>query len=224
MTWLIVLAGFMAIFGVIGYLRGWRAALFVLILTFLAVAITGRLGPVIIRYINAFGKGFRFLLSGGLNALAGQGDANAAIQALQGAPPLVDDANSTLVLGLLFVIVVMLALLLSGIPWFKGSRSVFGLFLGLAAGYIVAAMIVRALTPEYVALVPLPFGLAAPAAAPPGAVVIQPGQTGPSLSARVLDFLTGLADRGLIAAFLGIVIAVFLLLATGFGNRTAKKG
>lgn len=224
MTWLIVLAGFMAIFGVLGYLRGWRAALFVLILTLLAVAITGRLGTVIIRYINAFGKGFRFLMSGGLNALAGTGDANQAIQALQGAPPLVEEANSTLVLGLLFVIVVLLGVLLSGIPWFKGKRSVFGMFLGLAAGYVVAAMIVRAVTPEYVALVPLPFGFAAAAPVAPGAVVIQPGAPGPSLSTRILTFLTSLADRGLIAAFLGIVIAIFLLLATGFGNRSAKKG
>lgn len=222
MTWLIVLAGFMAIFGVLGYLRGWRAALFVLILTVLAVAITGRLGEVIIKYINAFGKGFRFLLSGGLNALAGSGSADQAIASLQGSPPLVDEANGSLVLGLLFVIVVLLAVVLSGIPWFKGGRSVFGMFLGLAAGYIVAAMIVRALTPEYVALVPLPFGFAAPAA--PSAVVLQPGAAGPSLSERILDFLTGLADRGLIAAFLGIVIAIFLLLATGFGSRSARKG
>jgi len=222
MTWLIMLAGFMAIFGVIGYLRGWRAALFVLISTILAVAITGRLGGFIIRYINAFGKGFQFLLSGGLSALAGTGSADEAIQALQDSPPIVTEANETLVLGLLFVIVVLFALLLSGIPWFKGSRSVFGLFLGLLAGYIVAAMIVRALTPEYVALVPLPFGFAAPVT--PGPVTIQPGAGGPSLSTRILNFLTGLADRGLIAAFLGLLIAIFLLLATRTGNRSARKG
>jgi hypothetical protein len=98
------------------------------------------------------------------------------------------------------------------------------LFLGLAAGYVVAAMLVRALVPEYAALVPLPFGMGPPVPAPPGTVVIEPGAPGPSLSTRILTFLTGLADRGLIAAFLGIVIAVFLLLATGFGNRSARKG
>ncbi len=222
MTWLIVLAGFMAIFGVLGYLRGWRAALFVLILAVLAVAITGSLGATIIKYINAFGKGFRFLASGGLSALAGSGSADEAIKSLQGAPPLVDATNTSLVLGLLFVVVVLLAVLLSGLPLFKGARSVFGMFLGLAAGYVVAAMIVRAITPEYVALAPLPFGFAAPVA--PGAVVLPPGPAGPPLSDRILAFLTSLADRGLIAAFLGIVIAIFLLLATGFGNRSAKKG
>lgn len=222
MTWLIVLAAFMAIFGVLGYLRGWRAALFVLILTFLAVAITGGLGDVIIRYINAFGKGFRFLLSGGMSALAGEGSADAALQALRDAPAFVEGANEPLVLGLLFVIVVLLGVLLSGISWFKGGRSVFGLFLGLAAGYIVAAMIVRAVTPEFMALVPLPFGFAAPATS--GPVTIQPGTGGPSLSARVLTFLTGLVDRGLIATFLAILIAVFLLLAARTGGRGAKKG
>ena len=77
MTWLFILAGTMAIFGVIGYLRGWRAALFILIMTLLAVAVTGSLGDTIVKYINAFAKGFRFLLSGGLSALAGSGSADA---------------------------------------------------------------------------------------------------------------------------------------------------
>jgi hypothetical protein len=222
MTWLIVLAAFMAIFGVVGYLRGWRAALFVLILTMLAVAITGRLGDVIIRYINAFGKGFRFLLSGGMSALTGEGGAEEALQSLRDAPALVEGTNEPLVLGLLFVIVVLVALLLSGIPYFKGKRSVLGLFLGLAAGYIVTGMIIRAVTPELSALVPLPFGFLPPVVAAPFA--IQPGTGGPSLSARVLSFLLSLADRGLIATFLGIIIAIFLLLASRSGSRGAKKG
>lgn len=222
MTWLIVLAAFMAIFGVVGYLRGWRAALFVLILTMLAVAITGRLGDVIIRYINAFGKGFRFLLSGGMGALTGEGGAEEALQSLRDAPALVEGTNEPLVLGLLFVIVVLVALLLSGIPYFKGKRSVLGLFLGLAAGYVVTGMIIRAVTPELSALVPLPFGFLPPVAAAPFAV--QPGPGGPSLSARVLSFLLSLADRGLIATFLGIIIAIFLLLASRSGSRGAKKG
>jgi len=222
MTWLFVLAGFMAIFGVIGYLRGWRAALFILIMTLLAVAITGSLGDTIIRYINAFGKGFRFLLSGGLNALTGEGSADEALAGLRNSPAFVAPENETLVLGLLFVIVVLVAVLFSALPWFKGSRSVFGLFLGLLAGYVVSAMIVRAVLPEYAALVPLPFGFGP--AAPAGPVIVQPGAAGPSLSTRILTFLTGLADRGLIATFLGILIAIFLLAATRSGNRTVKKG
>ncbi len=222
MTWLIVLAAFMAIFGVLGYLRGWRAALFILILTLLAVAITGSLGDVIIRYINAFGKGFRFLLSGGMNALTGEGSADAALQSLRDAPALVDEENEPLVIGLLFVIVVLLSVLLSAMTWLKGARSLFGLFLGIMAGYVVAAMIVRSIAPEYVALVPLPFGFVAHTA--PGPVIIQPGAGGPSLSARVLSFLTSLADRGLIATFLAIIIAVFVLLATRTNGSSAKKG
>ncbi len=222
MTWLFVLAAFMAIFGVLGYLRGWRAALFFLIMTFLAVAITGRLGDVIIRYINAFGKGFRFLLSGGMSALTGEGSADAALKSLRDAPALVEKANEPLVLGLLFVIVVLLAVLLSGMSWFKGVRSLFGLFEGLVAGYTVASIIMRAIAPEYAALAPLPFGFVAPAAL--GPVMVQPGAGGTSLSTRVLGFLTSLADRGLIATFLAIVIAVFLLLAVRTGGHGEKKG
>lgn len=222
MTWLFILAGFMAIFGVIGYLRGWRAALFILIMTMLAVAVTGALGDTIVKYINAFAKGFQFLLSGGLSALAGSGSADEAIAALQDTPPLVTDANKYLVLGLIFVTVVLIAILVSGAKWFVPKRSLLGLFLGLLAGYIVAAMVVRAIAPEYAALIPLPFGFGPPA--PTGPVVITPGAQGPSLTARILAFLNGLVDQGLITAFLGIVIALFLLIAARSLNKGAKKG
>jgi hypothetical protein len=221
MSWIFVLAFSMAIFGIIGYLRGWRAALFVLIMTFLAVAITGALSETILRYINAFGKGFRFLTSGGLSALAGEGGLEEAIAALEGAPALVSKDNQGLVLGLLFVIVLLLALLLSGLPLFRGRKSIFGLFLGMLTGYIVAAMVVRAILPEYAVCIPLPFGFGPPVPVIP--YTAQPG-TGASISQRVLGFLTGLADRGLIAAFLGILIAIFLLAATRLGNRTVGKG
>ncbi len=171
MTWLIVLAAFMAIFGVVGYLRGWRAALFVLILTMLAVAITGRLGDVIIRYINAFGKGFRFLLWNGRphgRRWRRRGPAVAAgrLRSLKA-------QTNPWCLGLRLRHRGPRALLLSGIPYFKGKRSVLGLFLGLAAGYIVTGMIIRAVTPELSALVPLPFGFLPPVAV--GALAVQPG-------------------------------------------------
>lgn len=222
MIWIFVLAVSMAIFGIIGYLRGWRAALFILIMTLLAVAITGALGDVILKYINAFGKGFRFLASGGLNALTGEGSAEDALAALRNSPPFIAPENEGLVLGLLFVIVVLLAVLLSALNWFKGGKSIFGLFLGMLAGYVIAAMVVRALFPEYAACIPLPFGFGPPI--PTGPFVTQSAGTGSSISQRVLGFLTGLADRGLIAAFLGILIAIFLLAATRSSNRTVGKG
>ncbi|MGE5603459.1 MAG: hypothetical protein ACM30E_10425 [Nitrososphaerales archaeon] len=221
MTWLFILAGTMAIFGVIGYLRGWRAALFILIMTILAAAVTGSLGDTIVKYINAFAKGFRFLLSGGLTALAGGGNTEEAIASLQNAPALVTDTNKYLVLGLIFVTVVLVAILVSGAKWFLPKRSVLGLFIGLIAGYIVAAMIIRGIVPEYAALVPLPFGFLAPT--PTGPVVIVPGAGGPSLTTRILNFLNGLVDQGLIAAFLGIVIALFLLLAARSLNRGSRS-
>jgi hypothetical protein len=221
MTWLFILGGTMAIFGVIGYLRGWRAALFILIMTILAVAITTGLGDKVIQYLNAIAKGFRFLLSGGLSALAGSGSADEAIASLQGSPPLVSDAIKYLVLALIFVIVVLVAILVSGAKWFISKRSVLGLFIGLVAGYIVAAMIIRAIVPEYTALVPLPFGFVA--VTPTGPVVITPGAQGPSLTTRILDFLNGLVDQGLITVFLGIVIAVFLLLAARSLNRGSRS-
>lgn len=220
MSWLFILAGFMAIFAVIGYLRGWRAALFILIMTFFGVIIIARFGDVIIRYINAFCKGFQFLLSGGLSALTGGGGADAALQALGDAPACVQASDETLVLGLLLVITILLGVLLSSMAWLQGEASFFGLILGLMTGYLIAAVVVRAVAPEYAALVPLPFGIATPCS--PCPVVIVPGE-GSSLVSRTLDFLTSLADRGLIAAFLGTVIAVFVIMAARTGGRGAQK-
>ena len=226
MTWLFILAGFMAIFGVIGYLLGTKAALFILLTTLFAVAVTGILGDTIIRHINACAMGIQFRWSGGLGALTGEGGGGDALEALKNTPALVTDENENLVLGLLFVGVVFFGVLLTGIKWFKGQRSIWGLFLGLLAGYVVAAMVVRAVAPEYAALVPLPFGFGPPT--PTGPVVIVPGQPGPSLTERILVFLNSLVDRGLIAVFLGTVIAVFLLFAVRSGNRNSvrseKKG
>ncbi len=222
MSWLFILAGTMAIFGIIGYLRGWRAALFILIMTIIAIAVTGTLGDTIIKYINAFAKGFQFLLSGGLSALTGSGSADAAIAGLKDTPPLVTDAVKYLVLGLIFVTVVLIAVLVSGAKWFIPKRSLLGLFIGLVAGYFVAAMVVLAIAPEYAALVPLPFAFGPPRPATP--VTITPGASGPSLWERILLFLNSLAEQGLITAFLGIVIAIFLLFAARSLNRGAKKG
>lgn len=222
MSWLLILAGTMAIFGVIGYLRGTRAAMFILIMSLLAVAVTGALGDVIIKYLNAFAKGFQFLLSGGLSVLAGSGSADQAIAALQDTPALITEENAALVLALISALIVLFAVLVSGWSWFRPKRSVAGLFLGLIAGYVVAAMLVRGFAPEYAALVPLPFGTPAPA----GPIVIIPGAEGPSLTQRILIFLNDLAAAGLITAFLGIVIAIFLLVGIRSGRRSSgeRKG
>ena len=49
-----------------------------------------------------------------------------------GHAPLVTEENKNLVLGLLFVAIVFLAVLVSGIKWFRPARSIWGLLLGLA--------------------------------------------------------------------------------------------
>jgi hypothetical protein len=207
---------------VIGYLRGTKAAVFILLMTLFALLITGTLGPTIIKYINALAKGFQFVLSGGLSALAGSGNASDALAELKNAPPLITEENQALVLGLIFVSIVVLAVLLSGIRWFKGStHSFWGLLLGMISGYIVAAMFVRAFWPEYAVLMPLPFGWTVP---PSGPIVIIPGAPTPSIWQRILAFLNSLVDQGLITVFLGVVIAVFLLIASRSLNKPAKKG
>ncbi len=191
-----------------------------------AVAVTGVLGDGIIKYINAFAKGFQFLLSGGLSALTGSGSADEALAALKDTPPLVTEENAGLVLGAdLRRSSSCSRVLLSGDHVVqRPSVQCWGLLLGLIAGYIVAAMVVRAIAPEYAALVPLPFGVRD--AGPDRAHRDRAGRAGTVAWERILAFLNGLVDRGLITAFLGIVIAVFLLVGIRSGRRSSgeKKG
>jgi hypothetical protein len=219
MTWIIFLAGFMAIFGVIGYLRGARAAFVVLLAGFLGLLLIGPYGATVIRYINAFGKGFRFLASGGMAALSGSGSADSAIAALQGTPPLVQPADNAVVLGLLYVVIVLVGLLLSAVPWFKGRRSVGGLLLGLIAGYLVGAVIVRALWPQYIPYLRLPI-----LPEPVVPVVVGPVVTGPAtgFGTQLVSGLNALAGTSLLPIIIAIAIVLFILAATRSGNRSAK--
>jgi hypothetical protein len=219
MTWIIFLAGFMAVFGVIGYLRGVRAAVAVLIAGLAGLLIIGPYGATVIRYINAFGKGFRFLASGGMAALTGSGSADAALAALQSTPPLVQETDNAVVLGLLYIVIVLIGLLLTAIPWFKGKRSVGGLLLGLIAGYLVGAVIVRAFWPQYIPYLPLPI-LGEPAAPVVLAPVAGPAATG--FGSQLVSGLNALASSSLLPIIIAIAIVLFILAATRSGNRSAK--
>ena len=97
------------------------------------------------------------------------------------------------------------------------------MFLGLIAGYIVAGMILLAIAPEYAALVPLPFGFGPSVPAQP-VVITSRRARACRCGTRILTFLNSLVDRGLITVCLGIVIALFLLLAARSLNRGARKG
>lgn len=218
MIWILVLGAFMAIFGVIGYQRGTRAAVVVLVAAVLGLLVIGPLGATVIRYINAFGKGFRFLASGGMAALTGSGSADTAIAALQNTPALVQTNDSPVVLGLLYVVLVLIGLLVSRLPWFKGKDSVWGLVLGLVAGYLVGGIVVRALWPQYVAFLPLPV-LAEPAAPIPAPVSGGPAS---GFVTQLVTGLSALAGSSLLPVIIAIVIVVFILVATRSGNRGAK--
>lgn len=218
MTWIIFLAGFMAIFGVIGYLRGTKAAIIVLLAGFIGLLIIGPYGEKVVSYINAFGKGFRFLSSGGMAALSGSGSADNAIQALQGAPAVVQPTDAPIVLGLLYVVLVFFGLLISGIPWFSGKKSVGGLLLGLLAGYLVGGVVARALWPQYTAFLPLPILEETVA---PATVAVAPG-AGAGIGTQVVNGLSALANSGLVPFIIAIAIVLFIIAATRTSNRGAK--
>lgn len=223
---LIVLATVMALFGVLGYLRGTRSTLFTAAVIWLGLVVVNQASGMVARTINGLNKAVHFALAGGLGALGGGDRAalDAAFAKLSDVKPLINADGSGPGMLLVFLMLVLAGFLLGMLKLLKSKHSFLGLALGLANGYVLSAFLVRTLLPESGTQFPLPrwlFGGAAqPAAAPAPA---DPSLSG-SLAAKIVATLNALADSGQIALVIAIAIAVFVLLATRLGSRSVKKG
>lgn len=228
MDTLIILATAMALFGVLGYLRGTRSTLLTTAIVWLGLLVVSRAGGAVARTINGLNYAVRFALAGGLAALGGNGDRAAALEEVFArigkVEPLIRPDGTGPGMLLVFLALVIAGFLLGMLSQLKGRSSFLGLALGLANGYVLAAFLIRTLIPEASIGLPLPgwlFGTGAqPGAAPAPA---GPSLTG-TLASRIVAALNQLADSGQIALLLAILIAVFVLLATRLGTRGAKKG
>lgn len=225
---LIVLATVMALFGVLGYLRGTKSTLFTTVLIWLGLVVVGRAGGMVARTINGLNYAVHFALAGGLGALGGGGDRGAALEAvfakLGDVKPLINSDGTGPGMLLIFLMLVLVGFLLGMLKLFKSRPSLLGLALGLANGYVLSAFLIQSMLSESGFGLPLPTwlfgGTAQPAAAP--------APTGPSLgstlAAKIVATLNSLVDSGQIALVIAIAIVIFVLLATRLGNRSAKKG
>ncbi len=228
MDTLIILATAMALFGVLGYLRGTRSTLVTTAIVWLGLLIVSRAGGVVARTINGLNYAVRFALAGGLAALGGNGDRAAALEEVFArigkVEPLIRPDGTGPGMLLVFLALVLAGFLLGMLSQLKGRSSFLGLALGLANGYVLAAFVIRTLLPEASIGLPLPGWLFGPGAQPAVAPTPATPSVAGTLASRIVAGLNQLADSGQIALLLAIAIAVFVLLATRFGTRSAKKG
>lgn len=229
MDTLIILATAMALFGVLGYLRGTRSTLITTAVVWLGLLIMNRAGGTVARTINGLNYAVRFALAGGLGALGAGEDRVAALEEVFArvgrVEPLIRPDGTGPGMLLVFLFLVIAGFLLGMLSQLKGRSSFLGLALGLANGYVLAAFVIHTLLPEATIGLPLPGWLFGPGAAGP---VTAPTPARPSvigtLVTRIVATLNQLTDSGQLALLLAIAIAVFVLLATRLGTRGAKKG
>lgn len=228
MEGLILLATVMAVFGVFGYLRGFKSILLTTAIIWLGLVLVSRFGDLIAKTVNGLNYAVRFALAGGLGALGGSGDKGEAItqvfERMGAVKPLISADGTGPGMLLVFLLLVMLGLLLGALKKLKTKSSPLSLILGLLNGYVVTAFLLRMALPEAGILLPLPAGLLRGQAAASAVAAA----TGPSVTdsaiAKLAATLANLAGYSQIAILIAILIAVFVLLAVRSGNRGAKKG
>jgi hypothetical protein len=142
---------YLLFFAWIGWRRGFRPELIVFCTALIAWIVLQEFGDIFVRLANLAGLAVRLVTSGGLS-----GDPEVALAAIRSAPPVITEQSRPGFLFILWVIVVVLAYIVSSWPHFKGKRDAglngWAILLGMANGLLFASIflprLVALLTPE----------------------------------------------------------------------------
>lgn len=212
MVALILLATIMALFGVLGYLRGVKSSLLTTAVIWLSVVLISQAREAIARTVNGLNFAVRFVLAGGLGALGGGGDRTAALEEVLKrvgtVKPLINPDGSGIGMLIVFLLFVAAGILLGALKFLRGKASPWGMLVGLAGGYAVSMFVLSRLAGPETA------GPAAPASAE--AASASPGV---SFFARLATILNQLLESGQIALVISALILIFVLLATRLSAR-----
>jgi len=221
MSSVILLATIMAISGVVGYQRGTRPAVINLIAILGGLFLISHAGPAIARLVNGINRAVH-VAPVAVHVLGGNGggDISQVVSALQEAKPLVAADGSGPGFPIFLFALASISFLLGRTRWLRGIPSLAGLALGLVNGYLFGAYLLTALGLSEVML-PLPFGLSRPAAAGPAAQALPQG---PGLFDRLISLVTQRLSQNQLALLMVIAIGLFVVLATRFSSKSAKKG
>ena len=129
---------YLAFFGWIGWTRGSRREGFTLAIALGSWILLQEFGDIFVRLVNLIGKGVAFVRAGGLGA-----NPDAAFAAIRSASPWVDDTNRGGFLFILWIVVLILAYMISGLKLFNKNNKSDGwaLFFGMLSGLLYAVVL-----------------------------------------------------------------------------------
>ncbi len=217
MGFLFFLATIMAISGIIGYKRGFWPTALALVLLFIAAIIVRRGADTIIKYMNGMWMGAMLVFKSGLNDIA-SGNLESAAEKLKSVEKPFVDQSEWFAYLLIIGAAVFLGWLL-GLLFKKSKSSIWGMLVGLAYGYVLAA-----------ALVPLVLGFSSwflPIFGAGESQAVSPLASGGSCGGiwdRLVCFLSNPQTAQICGIVIVIAIGVFILWAAAATNRsTAPK-
>ena len=208
---ILLLATTMAIFGVLGYLKGSKWAFISLLILLVAFVLVEYRPDTIIATINGLYLGVMLTLKGGLGALA-SGDLEEAKATLEDIERPFTDQNQNLALLLVILGAVVVGLILAAVM--KSKSGVFGMIWGLVYGYVLSAAVLPLISSNPAATIPVP--LLRPVEREPGAAAAQ-------ASSALDQIFTNLAQPQTVQ-ILGIMIGVFIVLLLLLTVRSGVKG
>ena len=207
----LILATTMAIFGVLGYLKGSRWAFFSLLILLAAFVLVEYRPGSIVAALNGLYLGVMLTLQGGLGAIA-SGDLDEVKSILDDIERPFTDQNEDMALLLVIFGAVGLGLLLS--LWIKSKPGVWGLIWGLIYGYILSAAVMPLIFDNAAATLPVP--------------ILRPGERSTATAAaqgpNPLDQLFTTLAQPENVRIIGIVIGIFIVLLLLLTVRSGVKG
>lgn len=195
---ILFVATLMAIFGMIGFLRGARGSLIILIAMVAGIFFLRLLGAQVVGYINkAWG-----LMQGSDSAT------------------LINPQDRAVFYLMLFYVALLAGVGLGSLRPFRaqGKFSFSGLLLGLINGYVVATYTLAVLLPQYAFL---PVLIPVSGMTPTTPASVPSTSSFEQLGNEFLKFLNGLATNRSVPIIIAGLIVVFIVLAS---RLSGKKG
>ncbi|HNS01455.1 MAG TPA: hypothetical protein PKM78_03635 [Anaerolineae bacterium] len=206
----LLLATTMAIFGVLGYLKGAKWAFIALMILSAAVILVEVKPETLIATLNGLYMGVMLTLKGGLGALA-SGDVEEAKAILADIDKPFKDANQNMALLLVIFCAVVIGLIMAAAM--KSKPGVWGLIWGLVYGYVLSAGVLPLISSNPLALLPLP--------------IVRPAERQPAQASVAMDqmFATLAQPENvqIIATVIGIAVILLLLLTVRRGVKGSKR-
>lgn len=210
----LLLATTMAIFGVLGYLKGAKWAFIALMILSVAVILVEVRPETIVATLNGLYMGVMLTLKGGLGALA-SGDVEEAKATLADIDKPFTDANQNMALLLMIFGAVVVGLIMAAAM--KSKPGIWGMVWGMVYGYVLSAGVLPLISSNPAASLPLPILRPQERA---------PGQATAQASSAFNQLFTTLAEPQnvqIIATAIGVFVILLLLLTVRSGVKSGKK-